>query len=63
MEYELFKWLSDICKTESWVGSAVLSYFNVPHGGLLFMIGTVSYFGGMQFIAFKLHIKSLEEME
>jgi len=62
-EYELFKWLSDICKTASWVGSAVLSYFNVPHGGLWFVIGTITYFIGMQFIAFKLHIKSLEELE
>ena len=61
-QYELFKWVSEICKTASWVGSAILSYFNVPHGGSLFIVGTITYFIGMQLIAFKLHIKSLEEI-
>jgi len=62
-KYELFRWLSDICKTASWVGGGVLSYFHVPHGGIGFIAGTLVYFVGMQAVAFKLHIKSLEEME
>jgi hypothetical protein len=60
---ELFKWFSDIGKTASWIGSAILSYFNIPHGGLWFAGGTFAYFIGMQFIAFTLHIKYLDEME
>jgi hypothetical protein len=62
-KYEMFKWISDICKTASWVGSAILSYFNVPHRGIWFMTATILYFMGMQAIAFRLHIKSLEEKE
>lgn len=60
--YELFKWPSEICKTASWIGSAILSYFNLPHNGLVSSTGIITYFLGMQFIAFKLHIKSLAEI-
>lgn len=62
-EYEIFKWLSDVCKTSSWIGSAILSYFHILQGEILFIVGVSIYFIGMQCIAFKLYIKSLDLKE
>ena len=60
-KYEFFKWISDICKTASWIGSAILSYFHFTNNKIEFIVILILYFLGMQTIAFKLHIKSLIE--
>lgn len=61
--YEIYKWLSDTIKTLSWGASAMLVFFNIATPSIRSILTIIWYFGGLQILAFKLHLRALEEKE